>query len=293
MKALARKILPRRIYDLLHGYMYRKQRVTRIKCGAYEIQSPANHQLIALLKSQPYRHLCVGVVAKYVSEKYPGGSIVDIGANIGDTAAIIATHSRNKLILIEASDYYFDFLVRNVSQLSNEVVVKKSMISNGRNLVGFLSHQGGTAYFDEGARGKTQVKTERLSDVADENTCFVKTDTDGYDFEILIDSLEWLGKKHPAIILENQISNGKDLDTANELYARLRQIGYEYFIVWDDPGCHLVSTTSLDVLKDLNRYLLKVSQRDGRKSIYNYDVLCLHRNDEDIYNIVRGWCTSY
>lgn len=300
MSALIKSLLPKSIYAFLKKrrkqYVeqnYFEQGLTKIKCGAYEIEAPDSHLLINLLKSQPYRDLCVGITAKYISAKYPDGTIVDIGANIGDTAAIIATYAQNKLILIEASNYSFDILVRNTSQLPNEIVVKKVLISDGNKVAGSFHHWGGTASFVEEAGGKIQMKTERLSDVADEKVCFIKTDTDGYDFKILLDGLEYLASVHPAILFENQIQSNQDLNDADELYARLMQIGYAYFIVWDDPGFHLVSTTSLDVLTDLNRYLFKVFQHDGHKSIYNYDVLCLHQNDEDVYKDICEWYKTY
>ena len=76
-------------------------------------------------------------------------------------------------------------------------------------------------------------------------------------------------------------------------FSKLMKAGYEYFIVWDDPGHHVVSTSSLDVLKDLNRYLFRISQSDGAKSICNYDVLCLHPRDSDVYRDVTEWYRSH
>jgi len=81
--------------------------------------------------------------------KYPSGTIVDIGANIGDTAAIISTHARpNKLILIEGSDYFFDILVRNVSQLPGNIVCKKVLVSDVSEATsGAFIHWGGHRLF--------------------------------------------------------------------------------------------------------------------------------------------------
>lgn len=300
MKALIESLLPASVYEFLREHRrqsseerYFKQDFTRITCGAYEIQAPENHLLVKLLKSQPYRDLCVGIAAKYISAKYPNATMIDIGANIGDTAALIATYAQNKLILVEGSDYFFDILVRNASQLPNETVIKNVLISDGSEVSGSFHHWGGTASFNERTGGKVKIITERLSNIADKNTCFIKTDTDGYDFKILADSLEWLASVHPAILFENQIRNKQDCDNADELYVHLMQIGYAYFIVWDDPGFHLVSTTSLEVLKDLDRYLFKVFQNDGHKSIYNYDVLCLHESDKDVYQNICAWYKTY
>jgi FkbM family methyltransferase len=289
------------MYDYLRRYRrsrkeraFYRQGLTKITCGVYEIEAPESHLLIELQKSQPYRDLCLGISAKCIVAKYPSGTIVDIGANIGDTAAIISTHaSPNKLILIEGSDYFFDILVRNVSQLPGNIVCKKVLVSDVSEATsGAFIHWGGTAYFHEEAK-EAHVPAERLVDLVDENTRLIKSDADGYDFRILIDSLDWLAQVHPAIMFENQIRNGQDLDAANELCTRFVGMGYVYFIVWDDPGFHLVSTSSLEILADLNRYLFKVWQNDGHKSIYNYDILCLHRDDGDVYNEIRRWYKEY
>jgi len=309
MRALIKPLLPTPAYTFLQGrrkrrrerrkqdseQRYFEQSLVQIKCGAYVIQAPQTHLLVKALQSQPYRDLCVGITAKYISAKYPDRSIIDIGANIGDTAAIISTYSQNKLILIEASDYYFDILVRNTSQFPNEVVAKKCLILDGSHISGSFTHRGGTAWCREGIESQLRIKTERLTDVVDEDACYLKTDTDGYDFQILIDNLKWLAKVRPAILFENQIRSTRDLINSNDLYTRLTQIGYGYFMVWDELGFHLTSTTSLDVLIGLNRYLYKVwqSKNGGPKSVYNYDVLCLHESDADVYKNISDWYRNY
>jgi FkbM family methyltransferase len=302
MKTLIKSLALQSIYEFLRErrrqYLdkhYFEQSFIKIKCGAYEIEAPKNHLLVKVLEFQPYRDMCVGITAKYISAKYPNKAIIDIGANIGDTAAIIATYAQNKLILIEASDYYFDILVNNTLQLPNEVITKNCLISDGNQISGSFTHRGGTAFFREEASGEIQIKTVRLSSLTDENVCFIKTDTDGYDFKILNDNLEWLASARPAILFENQILNNQDLDDSNELLTRLAEIDYAYFIVWDDAGFHLLSTTSLDVLKDLNRYLFKVweTRSDKQKNVYNFDVLCLNLTDEDVYKNICEWYRKY
>jgi len=268
---------------------YFKQGFAQVKCGNYLLDCPKHHPLLMFQRSQPYRDRSVSIVAELAGKKYPDGTIIDIGANIGDTAALIATYARNKLILVEASDYFFEILTRNVASFPNDVELRKAMVSDGSYSSGSLHHRGGTAYFQEGPHGHGSVKTERLVDIADAKTCFIKIDTDGYDAQILADSLEWLAANRPLVLFENWIRNAKDLSIADSLYDDLIKIGYEYFIVWDDPGFHIVSTTSSDVLKDLNRYLYKLSQQGPPGSIGNFDVLCAQPIDQDIYIDVSKW----
>lgn len=298
MRTFLKSLVPKFLLNFLRErrnqqaeQQYFRQGETSVVCGAYTLVVPENH-LLAKLK-QPYRDMCVGIAAKYLGLKYPNATMVDIGANVGDTAALMATHARSKLILVEASEYFLGFLRRNVSAFKNEVVVKQVLVSDGSLVSGHFHHWAGTASFVQEEQGSLKLQSERLQDLADENTCFVKTDTDGYDFGILMDSLNWLAAVHPAILFENQIRSVEELERANQLYLELQKIGYRWFIVWDDPGFHILSTSSFEALADLNRYLLKISQSEGRKSISNYDVLCLHYKDEDVFASIHDWCKTY
>jgi len=269
------------------------QRLVTIKCGNFELEAPASHLLADLRPPQPYRDWCVGISARYLAEKYADGTLIDVGANIGDTAAIMATHVQNKLVLIEASDYYFELLSRNARQFRNEIILVKAMVGNGQEVMGTLNYWGGTASFHESTEVGKRVITRRLGDVADEKTCFVKIDTDGFDFRIIDSSMDWLALACPGVLFENQIRNGTDFAASNSTLAKLQGGGYAFFVVWDDTGLHVLSTDSLEALTDLNRYLFKIWQGEGRRSIHNYDVLCLHRRDEDIYRSINERCRSY
>ncbi|AIE76002.1 MULTISPECIES: FkbM family methyltransferase [unclassified Synechocystis] len=268
------------------------QAFTKIKIGDYEIDAPEKHLLLNLLPVQPYRDQCVGVSAGFFSKKYPDSLIIDVGANIGDTAAIVSTYSNNELLLIESSDYYFDILEANSSKFKNNVTLKKIFIADGSQVSGYLYHWGGTAYFKAEENG-VNIKTERLCDLTKNKVCFVKLDTDGFDFDIILDSVKWFSQVKPGILFENQIRNAHDLAQADLVFDKLFEIGYTHFIVWDDPGFHLLSTSSIKDLKQLNRYLFKVWEREGYRTICNYDVLCIHENDHEIYDSLCKYYENY
>ncbi|QUS60868.1 FkbM family methyltransferase [Synechocystis sp. PCC 7338] len=268
------------------------QALVKIKMGNYEINIPENHLLLKLVQVQPYRDQCVGISAGFFSEKYSSSLIIDIGANIGDTAAIIANYSSNELLLVESSDYYFDILKTNVGNIKNNITLKKIFIADGSQVSGFLYHWGGTAYFKP-EEGGVNVETERLCHLAESDVCFVKLDTDGFDFGIILDSIEWFSLLKPGIFFENQIRNTDDLEQANLVFNKLFEIGYKYFVFWDDPGFHLLSTSSINDIKQLNRYLFKVWEKDGYRTICNYDVLCIHKDDQEIYNSLCRYYETY
>ena len=296
MKSLLHRVLPNSVYESIRQYrsrvrerQLRNQPLTKIMCGNYEIEAPKEHLLVALQKSQPYKDLCVGISARFLSEKYPDKAIIDIGANIGDTAAIIATYSRANLILVEPSDYYYEILARNAKLFPNKVTLVKAMISDGTNVGGSLHHWGGTAEFKGNDHSEADMTTKRLIDIADRDTCFVKTDTDGFDFGIILDSMTWLKDHKPGYLFEDWFGNGSDFAVANQVCTELMDMGYMYFIVWDDAGFHILSTTSFDTLVQLHHYLFKITANNAHNRINNYDILCLHERDEDVYENISAW----
>ena len=267
------------------------------KIGNIVIKAPEKHLMVELQKTQrqPYRDIAVGIIAKYVSEKYPGETIIDIGANIGDTAAIIANYSSNPLILVEPSDYYYEILIKNIDFIPNVRRVEKVLVSAQPINGGMLKHTTkGTARFIELGEQGEKFTCKKLEEIADNNTRLVKIDTDGFDFSIIESSLEWLLRTKPLLFYENSITDLKTLEESNKVLKELAQIGYDYFIVWDDPGYHIVSTSDLDILFSLNRYLFKIwSSRTRRESICNYDLLCVPAHDKDIFESVTDYYKNY
>jgi len=262
---------------------FSKQALTTLRWAGFDLEIPCSHMLRDIAKVDSLRDQVIPNTASCIVRKYPSASFLDIGANVGDTAALLASRTRNRLILVEASDYYFQLLSRNARLFPNETVLVQALVCDGSSIGGDLSHWGGTASFLESESGGTRVRSARLAELADAQTRFIKTDTDGFDFRILRGNLDWLARAKPAIVFEDQIRTQEDLTQADALFEDLTRIGYSSFIVWDDAGFHLMSTEDVRALQFLNRYQFDLWQRPVATRISNYDVLCLHREDRDIF----------
>lgn len=259
---------------------------TTVRCGRFTLQCLDNHPLLNFAKTQPARDMCVEIAARELGAKYQGRPMIDVGANIGDTAARMASASTNPLVLVEASDVFLPFLQENAARLGVPTQIVTALVSDGLDVAGSLRHTAGTAFIEESSASPS-MKTLRLCEIAPSDTCFIKIDTDGHDYRILLDSIEWLGSTVPAVLYENQVRTEAELALANETLEALRRVGYAWFVVWEDRGLHVASTHDLDVLRDLNRFLLKTSTLPSRPGIFNFDILCLSDRDTDIYHRVR------
>ena len=122
-----RELVGQRTYAKLRSYRRQlanqhfaaKQATIQLQVGDFVLSSPSEHLLARVQSVQPYRDLAIGIVARELARKYPGETLLDIGANIGDTAAIMATYSPSPKILVEPSSFFLVYLQQNAARIPN------------------------------------------------------------------------------------------------------------------------------------------------------------------------------
>lgn len=107
---------------------FANQTTIQISVGNFVLEAPSGHILTRIQAVQPYRDLAIGLAAKELGQKYPGETFVDIGANIGDTAAIMATYALNPKILVEPSPYFCGYLRKNAANIPNVLQIHQALI---------------------------------------------------------------------------------------------------------------------------------------------------------------------
>jgi FkbM family methyltransferase len=258
-----------------------------IRIGNFVLTAPSNHILFRYLPSQPYRDLAVGIIARELAHKYPGQPLVDIGANIGDTMAIMATHSPSPIILVEPSEFYGRFLRENASRIPNSTSIHQVMVSGKQREQGVLMHAGGTARFETVAEGPS-IECKKLAEIVDGQSCMIKIDADGFDLPILAGSFEYLAERLPCLFYENEVLDTDTLAAADQVVSGLAAVGYRYFAIFEDTGLHMFSTTDVGVVRNLNRYLYKVRTAPVEREFY-CDVFCVSPRDQDVFFAVTEY----
>jgi len=270
-----------------------RERETRIKVGRFEILVPDESLLSRLTNEQPYRNLAIGVIAKFLGERDASTVIIDVGANVGGTAAMIASHCRNPLVLVEPSAHYLGYLTQNAALFPNECRFVRAIITDGRVASPTLEHRGGSARVVEGASAPDpDVLQLRLDQVQSEGVALVKIDADGWDFKIILDSTAWLARQRPVLYYEAEVDTLEDLRLANQVVERCTEIGYRRAIVWDDAGCCMCATDRMETVGDLQRYLMECRRQSSRQGLYSYNVGLFHEEDTQIYDQVAAYFRS-
>lgn len=176
---------------------------------------------------------------KLVKGMNSNDSIIDIGANVGDTLfRFIDINSKPNYFLIEADQYFFKYLKKNKELLEKEIQDKITLINElvGKNLKGNLTQKSnlGTKFLVESPNG---LETKNLDEIIVErniqNIKLIKVDVDGYDYNVLLSAMNEIEKNKPNLFFEYMSLNKIEYI---ELIKTLYKIGYSEWTIINNYG---------------------------------------------------------
>jgi FkbM family methyltransferase len=247
----------------------------RYKIQNFEIELPGFH---ALPQYQRKYRLYDKYLASLAMDSGTDRLIIDIGANVGDTVALLCQHCNSKILAIEPDDLYFEYLRKNIDalRLADRVLLSKVPIgTEGREIS--LVRSAGTARpvsveHNFGISVKTLKNTMSDMGLFEEEIYLVKIDTDGFDYDILTSSIDVIENKQPVLYWENTVDSKLALTAANKVLDELECCGYFQYACFDNFGALIKFPCDANFIRNWNDYLLfqAVSQQ---KAIYYMDVL--------------------
>ena len=255
------------------------------------IRLPASHSTPFHWKYNGEYSKSLGRVALACGAKYPGALFVDVGANVGDSAAIIrAAGARNKIISIEGVERFYAVLRSNAETL-RDVVPVRCFVGVRRNSGGVMVriHRDGNAVVVDGPLGQ-QVAGASTSDSAwrelsqivpgNETVKLLKTDIEGHDLPLLSANLDFIRRHRPVIFLELHVSDSDEKSkgvTWVEVWEQLFGLGYRKALYWHN-SLDFLCMLDMDsmVTADLHDYY-----RNRAGHLY-VDVSLFHEADLDM-----------
>jgi FkbM family methyltransferase len=213
--------------------------------------------------------------------------VVDIGANIGDTAIPFLLNG-NKVICVEPSSFFFSYLKKNLQRFeagSNNVVFLNYFISSSTKKVDLVMLEG-TAFAASSSQKAACKPLEKIDDklitldaLLKQNDCIenlglIKIDTDGFDYDVINSGLGIISKKKPILFFENQV-NEINLLKYKDIYEKLQSLNYK-LIAFDNSGVILSTSFNFDTVHSLNEYLIKTNF----KAFHYMDILAYDEKDE-------------
>lgn len=180
----------------------------RYQVGSFGIDLPCSHALPIYRRAFPLYDTGIGRLARLVSNKYPKSSIVDIGANVGDTAAVIRSSTDAPLLCIEGNPAFTRLLELNVKKLGAGVSVEKKMVGQvSGKTPGEIVTERGTARIAATTKDDSEIDFSTLAEILARHVelpapKLIKVDTDGFDIPILLGATDVLGATQPVLFFE-------------------------------------------------------------------------------------------
>jgi FkbM family methyltransferase len=273
----------KRILTKLDRENFLTQSSTTLRIHSYEILMPERHHLKAIMDREPLRENLLAKASTILLHTNED-KFIDIGANIGDTAAVVYGNATKPphSVLIEPSEFFFSFLEKNQAHFPNSELMQNFVAHEYpiQNLQGTLHHWGGTAKFIEGAEVEEHVSQVDLVDLLDKNVKLVKIDCDGMDFRILKSVIPRLGIHSPAFYFENEITSPDQLQESSEVIDLFRNQGYKYVIAARNCGTLIFGGEIGAALDDVLQLQYALHVQGLRSAIYYTDILIFHAAQE-------------
>ncbi len=257
------------------------------KLWNYIIKIPFSHNLPVVIAAHKNYNTNLPRIAQYINSKYENIKIIDIGANIGDTAALLRSFVQYPLMCIEGDKKYFDLLKKNTVNFSTIAYVNSYLGEKDEKISVGIQTERGTGTISTG--GGSFIETKKLDTVINEfpeykNTKLLKIDTDGFDFKIMKGSTELLKTSRPVIFTEFDQNLMRQINESyNEMFNFFRNLDYKYIIFYDNFGDYLISLNldEAEKIEDITNYF------DYRNTDIFCDICVFHKNDKDLFELTR------
>jgi FkbM family methyltransferase len=261
----------------------------------HKLLMPAEHPLAPTLAIFPQLNRPLALAAQAM-ECDPANApliVVDVGANIGETIAIIEQRCGGGHYLCIEADQEIAELCRANHASNSRVQVEQRFIGESDGIAVRLQDDGranpSTKLAVEGDEGAGYDRLVRLDTVAGPfaelhgRLSLLKVDTEGYDFSVLRSAPEILKRYSPALFFEwfPDLLTGLGEDVWSG-FEYLRTLGYRYYIFFTSQGDYYCAAADPERL--LIHSLAAVVQ--NRKLFDYFDVFA--STDKSVYeNLIR------
>ena len=186
------------------------------------------------------------------------------------------------MILVEPSDFWHGLLVENSISIPNVRRIEQAILGVESTSVSMENRQGSAVLI--AAAGDTPIPVKRLEEVADDDTRFVKIDTDGFDYDILLQGELWLTQRHPVLYFEAELERSAEVNDrvgkAALALAALTRSGYTTYAVFDDPGNLMLSGIDAPAVLQLLGWLHQT------RAVSYFDIVAVTESDRVILDDV-------
>lgn len=300
------------IINLFINIIYGRNIRIQTELGRYSIRTTFGHPLKRYLIRYPAYDRFLPFLAKTTLK-----TVIDIGANIGDTMVLIKSITSVPVICVEPDEHFMNYVKLNIeknrvhdvtiypypiSSLEKKVYIEKNALQS-------TSHTKEQKPDSKSGGLNTKKFSELIQELSiDIHTVgVIKIDTDGFDWDCLNSIADYFQsekiRRFPEFIyyehqtyLNHLGFRDPDRKKREQLYLqsvrRLMTFGYNLFYIFDNFGNLMQQTRDLD---ELNRIVEEIRelQCQGKAGIYFVDVLMVQKGNEHLAEEALAMRNSY
>jgi len=267
---------------------YRDPTIEYKFCGA-TLRLPLSHALPFFRRASPLYAENLGRIARQLYTRFGFFSVIDIGANIGDSVATIHQYTPLPILCVGGVPRFAELLGHNVSALRPTPAIERCFVgTGGKDLAAVV--QDGTAKLAHAEPDSHAIPMKSLQEILLEHSSFqgarlLKIDTDGMDIVILASALDWIAQQKPVLFFEYDPDLQQEHGAGGlEILGRLKKAGYQRVLVYEGNGDYMLSAE----LEDYTLFLEMHEYFSGRLGSGKWCDLCIfHADDEEIAQVIR------
>lgn len=211
--------------------------------------APLSHDLGVYQAQTPDYSMGLGRIARHVDRAHNGKGMIDIGANIGDSVAIVRASSAMPVLAVEGDEAFLPYLRSNTAGLADVEVEDRYLGSDDGFLHGQVVREGGTASIttdlDLAGPSLPSVSIEGLLSKHPRfvDAALVKIDTDGHDADLIVMLRPWLTTRLPVVYFEFDavLSERAGGAPPSRALTTLLELGYERALFFTNTGEFLIA----------------------------------------------------
>jgi FkbM family methyltransferase len=290
VKELVKRLLARFGLYLHKGYpvyFFSNKKIVRRSIYGRETLMPRSHSIPVNLAFFPwYNSNLQRIVSSYQQIRKDAFSILDIGANIGDTLLMLRQVTDHPIHCFEGDPYYFRLLEENTAGIAGSHLHQVLLSDKPATLKVKSNINLGSSTFTSDAEEGEAMEFSTVDNFAAEHfptdpVGLIKTDTDGYDLKILRGSQQTIEKWKPVLFLEFDRSLfEKNGDDGAEFLDWVKELGYSGLLVYDNYG-KLLCVTTLQQKNTLRALLAYI--KNQKLTIPFYDLAIFPAADQAVF----------
>lgn len=226
-------------------------------------------------------------ISRATINKYKNASIIDIGANIGDSVALIRTEINSPIICIEGDTFYYNLLKKNLEYFENVTSIKQYLGESDNTISASPVHEHGTLKLSNDVTDNQKIEIKTLDTLIKEtqidwgNIKLLKIDTDGFDNAIIKGSKNLLKSNKPIIFFEySEMHLRENGSNGLDIFPFLESNDYENIMFYEPNGRFILSTEikNQNLIAQIHDFISNFSN-----PIQYLDIVAFHKDDIDLF----------